>query len=150
MHRLGVRLAFVLLLTHALGLTGCFTIAKQAYHEAVGAQGDVLTISEVREPALARFQSVEFTPATTTVGSKLCPAELLRAYDRGMNLCAARLTGLYSGTDPRLTVDSEILYFQKKGLLGGAFTLTRVRMRAAEQLAFDALVRAESEAFRAG
>ena len=39
---------------------------------------------------------------------------------------------------------------EKKGLLGGAFMLTRVKMQSGGQLAVDALVRAESEAFRAG
>ncbi len=143
------RAAVVVLAASWLGTTGCFTIAKQAYHEAVGAKGDVIPITGGPE-GLSRYRSVEFKPATTTVNDRLCPPELRRAYDRCTGQSAAKLGATFPGGDPKLTVASEILYFQKKGLLSGAFMLTRVRMSADTDLIIDALLRAESDAFRAG
>ncbi len=142
--------AVMLLAATWLGTTGCFTLAKQAFHEAVGAKGDVVCISGGGSEALAGFRNLAFKPATTTVNSLLCPPELLRAYDRCANQSWAKLKTAYPDGAPTLSVDSEILYFQKKGLLSGAFMLTRVRMSSPAELVADALVRAESDAFRAG
>jgi len=143
-------LGWVCLLGVSLSTTGCFTIAKQAFHEARGAQGDVVPVTELREGALARYRAIEFLPAKTTLGSKLCPPEVLRAYDYCANQVRAELRRLFPGEEPRLTVASEVLYFQKKGLLGGALMLTRVHLREGDQLLADVVVKAESEAFRAG
>lgn len=140
----------VLLTTSTLSLTGCFTIAKQAIHEARGAQGELLPVSTVGDSALARCRSIVFTPADTTAGPRLCPPALLREYDAATRKLAARLRPHYPGGAPTLTVDSEILYFQRKGLLSGAFMLTRVRMRADDRLAVDAIIKAESAAYTAG
>jgi hypothetical protein len=140
----------LLLAANTLPLAGCLTVAKQAFEEARGAQGEVLPITQVSETTLARYQSLEFTPATTAAGGRLCPPALLRAYDRAANRLAARLKTYYPGSAPTLTVDSEILYFQAKGLLSGAFMLTRVKMHEHDQLAVDALVKAESAAYSAG
>lgn len=142
--------AFLVLAVAAAGAAGCLTIAKQAFHEAVGAQGEFLPIRELSPSALARYRSVEFKPASTTVGDRICPPELLRAYDRSLARLAASLRAEYPGGEPGLVVDSEVLYFQRKGLLGGALMLTRVRLRCAEELVLDGLLRAESDAFRAG
>jgi hypothetical protein len=139
-----------LLSLNALFVTGCFTLAKQAYAEARGAQGEVLPIEERRAPGLARCQGLEFTAATTTVGPRICPREMLGAYDRAVNQLAARLKPLFPGGSPELKVNSEILYLQKKGMLGSALLLVRTKMYSDDQLAADALVRVESEAFRAG
>ncbi len=95
-------------------------------------------------------QSVEFTPATTTVGSRICPPEVLRAYDRSANQVAFRLKRSYAGGEPSLKIDSEVLYFQGKGLLSGALLLARVQMHAGDELVGDALVKTESNSFRAG
>jgi len=141
--------ALLLVATCSLGTTGCFTLAKQAFHEAVGAKGDVITISGGPEE-LSRFRSVDFKAATTTVNDRLCPPELRRAYDRSARQCAAKLAANFTGGEPTLTVASEVLYFQKKGLLSGAFMLTRVRMSAETESVIDAILRAESDAFRAG
>jgi hypothetical protein len=131
-------------------LTGCFTLAKQAYAEARGAQADVLIIAGVPDVQLARIAHLQFTPATTTVGSRICPPPVLRAYDRCIQQIEPRLKTLYPGESPALVIASEIAYFQGKGLLGGALMLTRVRMTAGNELVLDALVRAESDSFRAG
>lgn len=144
------RAAVALLAFSAVSITGCFTLAKQAFVEARGAQGEVLSISELHETALGRCQGLEFTPATTTAGPRICPAEVLRAYDRSANQLVARLKPLYPGGAPVLRVDTEMLYFQKKGLLGQAILLARIRMHADNQLAVDAIVKVESKAFRAG
>jgi hypothetical protein len=146
----GTRAAGGLLALHALLLTGCTTIAKQAFHEVRGAQGEVLLITESRPSGLARYQGLQFTPATSTVGSRICPPELLRAYDRSASQAASKLRADYPGGSPALTIDSEILYFQRKGFLSGAIMLTRVKLRSSDQPVLDAVVRAESDAFRAG
>lgn len=140
----------VLLALSALGTTGCLGMLKQGYSEARGARGEVLPITENFDGPLARMQSIEFTPATTTVGSRICSPELLRAYDRNANQVVARLKPLYPGGTPLLRIDSELLYFQKKGLLGGAMLLARVKLHADDRLVLDALVKVESDAFRAG
>ncbi len=146
----GQRVAFILLVANVAWVTGCFTVAKQAFSEVRGAQGEMLPIREMSAAALARYRSVEFTPATTTVGSRICPPELLRAYDRSANQVASRLKRSYAGGEPSLKIDSDVLYFQGKGLLSGALLLARVRMRAGDELVGDALVKTESNSFRAG
>jgi hypothetical protein len=147
----GRRVAFVLLAANAALVTGCFTMAKQAYSEVRGAQGELLPIREMSAAALARYQSVDFTPATTTVGARICPPAVLRAYDRSANQLAARLRQQsYPGGVPSLRIDSDVLYFQGKGLLSGALMLTRVRMLVGDELVGDTLVKAESNSFRAG
>ena len=128
-------------------LVGCTTLAKQAYNEARGAQAKVLPIQETGPATMGRIRGYEFAPATTTVGAEICPPQLLSAYDRATSRLASRLG---SDTGPSLKVDSEVLYFQGKGLLSGAFMLTRVRMRDGERLISDVLVRAESGSYTRG
>lgn len=142
--------AVLALLAPMLLLTGCFTVAKQAYYEVRGAQGEVLVIAQPDAAALARAGSLTFTPATTTVGPDLCPGTLLRAYDQSANQLAARLQPQYPGGEPQLAVTSDVQYFQKKGLLSGGLLLARVHMTVANQLAVDALVKAESRSFLVG
>lgn len=150
MTRVRRHVALLVLAGSAVGSTGCFTVAKQAYREVRGAQGEYLPISEPGAAALAQAGELQFKPATTSVGSRICPPEVLRAYD----LAAARefaawKTGL-AGSGRSLTVESEVMYFQAKNLSGGAIMLTRVRLLADGQLAADGLLKAESHSFRAG
>lgn len=133
-----------------LALSGCTTVIKQAYYEARGAKGELRFVGQPDTAALARMRAIEFTPAATTVGPRICPAKLLRAYDRSANRAVAKLKPYYPGGTPALTIESEIHYFQDKGLLSGAFMLTRVRMHAGEELLADAVIKAESKAFTAG
>jgi len=142
-------LALVLLATIAWSLTGCSTLAKQAYKEVRGAQGKVLPATDVVPQALSKYQSIEFTPATTSAG-QLCPATLLRAYDRSASQVGTQLQSTYPGGAPTLTVDSDILYFQGKGALSGAFMLTRAKLRDGERVAGEVFLRAESDSYRAG
>lgn len=144
------RCATVALLMPLLCLTGCFSVAKQAFHEVRGAQGKVLIITQPEPAALTRAGELTFSPATTTIGPGLCPNAVLRAYDHSANQLVARLRPRYPGGEPQLAVASDIQYFQKKGLLTGGLLLARVRMTLAGQLALDALVVAESRSFREG
>ncbi len=130
----------------ALLNTGCFTLVKQAYSEVRGAQGDFRLISERSGPGPG---AVEFRPITTTLG-RLTPAAVMRAYDRCANLAAARLRGGSGEERARLIVDSELVYFQRKGLLSGAQLLVRVRLQSAGEGIIDGLVVAESNSFREG
>jgi hypothetical protein len=136
----------------SLGLTGCspFSMAERAYYEVRGAQGDVICISRLADDALARFQSVRFEPATATVGRQLAPPALLSAWNAAGREEEETLRAAYSGGAPALRVSSEILYFQRKGLMSGGECLARVRMYDGDQMAADVMVRSESKAFRAG
>lgn len=131
-------------------LTGCLTILRQGFQEVRGARAEVLTIDDVPGQPLAGYRSLEFEPATTTAGPRICPPELLEAYDRAANDSQRHLRELFPGGGPALRVGSEILYFQKKGLLSAAQCLTRLRVYGEDRLLVDAIVRAESQAFREG
>lgn len=134
------------------GLSGCTTVAKQAFQEWRGAHGKVFLVQPVDEDALRKYETVHIDRATSTAGDQLCPPELLHWYDR----CAAQesldLRDDYPGGQPMLHVAPEILYFQKKGILSGAELLARVKMfdDDSSNVVVDAIVRSESEAFRAG
>ena len=145
-----IRGAFVLLTASTLCATGCFTAVKQAYNEVRGAQAELLFVGEARQAGWSQYRSVEFTPATTTIGQRLCPPGLLRTYDMAASQLVSRLKAAYPGGEPALTVDSEVVYFQKKGLLSGALLLARVKMHADGQPVVDAILKAESQSFRAG
>ena len=131
-------------------LSGCTTALKQAYYEIRGAKSKIIPAADWNEDALLKYHSVSFEPATTTVGDRICPLKLRHAWDRHAAELASDLREFYTGGDPGLRVASEILYFQKKGLLSGSQCLTRVKMREGEQLVVDAIVRTESKSFREG
>lgn len=131
-------------------LSGCTTMLKQGWQELKGAQGEVHPITEIGERALMRFNKIEFEPATTTVGPKYCPPSLLRAYDDAALAAVTELSTWYTGGSPALSISTEVLYFQKKGLLSKAMCLTRINMTSEGRLMLDALVLAESGSFRAG
>jgi hypothetical protein len=131
-------------------LPGCLTAIRTGIREMRGAQADVLPVSSVPDRAFVRYQRLVFEPATSTVGPSLCPPALLRAYDRAADEVRRDLAGLFPGGEPALRVSSEILYFQKKGLSSAALCLTRLKFFSEGQLVADAIVLAESEAFREG
>lgn len=133
------------------GLTcGCTTAAKQALYELRGARGKILWVSAPHRERLARIRSLVFEPATTTIGDRLCPVSFRNAYDRRAGEQLEALRTLYPGGEPRLRIEADVLYFQKKGLLSEAQSLTRVRMRDDLGLLADGIVRVESKSFRAG
>lgn len=130
--------------------TGCTTAAKQALQEVRGARADMLFNQDVGERVLARFEELRFSPPTTTLSTKLCPPELLRAYEQNARELTIDLAELYPGGEPLLTIDSEMQLFRKKGLLNRAELLMRVKMHDEQGLIVDTLVIASSKAFRAG
>ena len=129
-------------------LAGCTTAAKQVYHEWRGAQAKLYFVQELPEDALERYQSVQFERPTSSVVPRICPPSLLEAYFEGCRRIQAGLRDEYPGGEPTLRVSSDIEFFQPKGLLGTAMCLSRVQMRDQEQLVVDAVLVAESEAFR--
>lgn len=138
------------LLFQALGLTGCLSAARQAFEEARGARGETLVIRESAVGALVRPERVEFTPATSRFGPRIVPPVVLPAYDASARQLMARLPAPSVAARPPVIVDTEMLYFQRKSLLSGGLLLAHVIFRIAEQPAAELLVRAESDAFRAG
>jgi hypothetical protein len=135
-------------------LAGCgaSSIAKQAFHEIRGAKSKIFLVTDISEDTLLKYRGLRFSPVTTTVGDKICPRELLRDYDECLGDVSADLRDFYPGGTPGLHISSEILYFQRKGLLSGAECLARVKMHDADdkRLVVDAIVRSESKSFRAG
>ena len=142
-------LATALLIAAGLA-TGCTTAAKQALYELRGARGKILWVSPPHRERLARVRAVRFEPVTTSIGPRLCPPSFRSAYDRRAAEKLAELGALYPGGEPELRIEADVLYFQKKGLLSEAQSLTRVRMRDDVGLLADGIVRVESKAFRAG
>jgi len=135
-----------------LTTSGCMTAAKTALHELRGAHAELLLVSTPLRQQVAACNRLDFTPATTTLGAKLCPPKVLRAFDRNTRDLRKneKIAAAFSGGEPTLRVDSEIYYYQEKGLLGGAQLLVHVKMHGGDQLLVDALVVAESKAFREG
>lgn len=145
----GVR--FLILAAGVLVLnTGCMSAAKQAFYELRGAKADVRINGELGPRALARYQSVTFAPATTTLKDKLCPAQMLRDFDRHADRLPALVEEGYPGGAPALRIESELQYYQAKGLLSGALLLTRVKLLSEGAAVADLLVVAESKSFREG
>jgi hypothetical protein len=130
-------------------LSGCLSVVRQGIAEARGAQGELLLI-EGSAVARSRHRSVVFQPADTSVGRRICPPELLAAYDQAARDMQNELAPVDSGGEPRWTVSSDLLYFRTKGLLGTAQLLARVQVRSEERLLIDGLLLAESSAFSAG
>lgn len=142
---------FAISLLAAAGLVaGCTTAAKQALYELRGAKGKFLWVSAPHRERLARVRGLRFEPVTTSIGQRLCPPAFLTAFDRRAAERLETLRGLYPGGEPLLRIQADVLYFQKKGLLSEAQSLTRVRMRDDVGLLADGIVRVESRSFRAG
>jgi hypothetical protein len=153
----------------ALGpLTGCLSLIKQGYSEVVGAQGEVKPITEADAASFARISSIRFEAAATRVGAPICPQSLIEAYDQAAASQATEENAVSSNggtaksgsptgragdsidtaTSAVATVSSDIMYFQKRGLLSQAQCLTRVQVMRENQLLLDALILAESGSLR--
>jgi len=130
--------------------TGCTTLAKQGLQEVLGAQAKVILVNEVNPETLRNYRDVRFEPATTTLSPRVCPPEVLEYADAAYAELREDLRDLYGGGEPALRVTTDLLYFQKKGLLGAAELLARVRMFDSDRLVVDALVRTVSKSFRKG
>ena len=145
------RITSVVFLAAALAsVTGCTSALKQAYYEVRGAQADVVEMDESAPPSLAQYQSVVFEPATTQIGPKIAPPSVLAAYDTSARAEAEALKDAFPGGEPSLTVRTEILYSQNKGLMSGALGLARVRLSGSDGTTRDIVVKSESKSFRAG
>jgi len=125
-------------------------VAKQALYEVRGAKAEVVLNNEVEPGVLEPYRSIEFTPVTTSLSPRLCPPELLETYDQTARMLPEELAGEYPGGEPRLVADSEVIFFQRKGIMSQAQMLTRLRLRDGQRLVVDAIVKCESKAFREG
>ena len=149
--RASARIAACVLLVAGLTLSaGCTTAAKRAYYEIRGAKGEIRLIDDLTREEFAGYQSLRFEPATTTIGPKLCPRTLRQAYDHYAHRLVDDLREDFPGGEPALAISTDVLYFQKKGLLGAAQLLCRVRFRENDRVVGDALVNVASKGFREG
>lgn len=124
---------------------GCSTLAKQAFYEARGADAEVEPISLPAADTLrGRFGQVRFRAARCDLGP-LAPA-LPGAFERAARRTEQRL----NGGGETAEIDSELLYYQEKGLMGSALLLARITVTSGGRALGDAIVKAESKAFRAG
>ncbi len=133
-------------------LGGCSTLAKQVLRELRGAKGE-LRLGEgatVPDDAFRSIARVEFDRVRTSLPSRLCPPTLLADYDEQSALASERLATELAddGATGTLRVASEIIYFQKKGLLSEALLLTRIQIRDGTRLFADGVVVVESKSFR--
>ncbi|TWT42155.1 hypothetical protein RAS1_32850 [Phycisphaerae bacterium RAS1] len=134
-----------------LPLSGCFTVIKQAYFEARGAQGKVVVVTDTASTELDRCGSIEFEPSTSDVGSKLCPPKLLTDYDLAIaDLKQKQLPARFGGGAPAARVTSQIYYFQEKGFFGQAMCIARLKFSGAAGQILDVMIISESKAYRAG
>ena len=145
-----IRWSSLLLLGSLPALTGCLSAAAQAYYEIRGAGGEVKPIDAPAAESLAAFNSVEFAPATSRLPAKFIPSPLIRAYDDACREMGEKLVAHMAGGPPALRVESEIVFFQEKGLLSSALMLDRVRLFDGSRQIGDLLVQTESRSFRAG
>lgn len=149
-----VEVAACVLLAVALApLTGCSptSLILPVFYELRGARGQIDFVRDIPPAELERFRSVRFEPASTSVGTRLTPPELLRSYDSAARtLEQGELRGKYPGGEPTLAVATEFLYFKSKGLFGEAEVLARMRFNHGERMVGDAIVRVGSRSFHKG
>ena len=150
MNGVAARWALAALLAVSVSQAGCTKVIMQGVHEVRGASAKLHLISAVDENEFAGYGGIRFEPLETSIGSRLCPPTLHDEYDAAAAVWQRKLAEHYSGGGPELTIESEALYYQKKGLLKSALMLSRVRMRAKETLVMDGIVLAKSKSYRAG
>ncbi len=129
-----------------LPLSGCSRAIKQVYYEFRGAKAKIHPIHEVEPAVFAAYKSLSFEPAVTTAGDEICPPTLLSEYDLAAREVVTELAQQFPGGPPTLQITSELLFFQEKGIFGGAEVLTRVRMADGDQTVFECLIKSESKA----
>jgi hypothetical protein len=129
--------------------TGCSTLVKQAYYEVRGAEAELLWVQQPPPGTFAGAGKVTFAPVTTTVGPLIAPG-LMAAYDAAARQTELVLTSQYAGGGAPLRIETDVIYFQRKGLLSGALFLARLRLDLDGAAAGDALLKVESKAYSAG
>lgn len=140
----------VILGSLAFGLTGCSTIVKQAVSELRGPQARLLLDPAPASAALAAFNAVRFSSATSSLGPRLCPASVAPAYDASAREAEQALASRFPGGAPELRIDAELIFFQEKGILSAAELIARIRLRDDARTLADGIVKVESSSFRAG
>ncbi len=139
-----------LLASTGCGLSTATSLAGHAFKEVRGARGEYLPVRDIPPAVLARARSVTFTPATAELGPRIVPPSVLGAYDRAASQEASRLASKYPGGEPALVVDSDLLYFQPKGLTSGALLLASIRLHLGDEPVGAGLVKVESDSTLAG
>jgi len=133
-----------------LPLTGCMTIVKQAYYEIKGAQAKIVLNEDMTDRTLLDYKGVKFESLKRSVGERIVPQTFVTAFDHATAETLVDLKEEYPGGEPALTVKTEVSYFQRKGFLSSPLSLTRLHVMAGERQIIDAMVLAETKAFREG
>jgi hypothetical protein len=131
-----------------LVLMGCSTLAKQGYSEFKGAQSELKIVGAAQSGAVKNASGIEFKAAKSSIGPEVVGPTVLQTYDAEARKVAEKLAGNFKGKDAKLVVDSDLLYYQGKGITSGGMLLTHVRVHAGDKLVLDTLIKTESESFR--
>lgn len=135
----------LLVLNAGCGASTAMSVGKYAFAELKGAKGELIPIREGSDAAL-QTAALDFKPAQTTSGARLAPATLLRAVDAA----ASRVAAQTQGRAKQLGVETDVVYFQSKGLSSGAMLLARMTFRSGAEVVAEYMGKVESESFRAG
>lgn len=128
-----------------LPLVGCSTVVKQAFYEVRGAQGEFVSQRGARPASLDSYQTVKFRPARSDIAGRLIPNYLVTSF----NAAATEIEGeLPTGT--AVEIETNILFYEGKGLLDAAFFLAHVKFYGGGALLDEGMVKVTSKSFRRG
>lgn len=126
---------------------GCFTAIKQTFSEFRGAKGEVLINQDLEGRPFATVGSVQIRPTRTRLAEKLCSTEMLDAMRYEVLNAQSYLRSDFRGDGQTLVIDTEVLYFAEKTILGSALLLVWLEFRVDEKLVADGILRIDSNAF---
>lgn len=145
-----VLLAGVVIGPFLLACSGCQTAPRQTPRSIDIPDVQVLVTREILPTTFDRYKSVGFNRATTTLGGGICPPMVIATYDRAASQVAQRLRDVFPGGLPRLTIDTDIHFVQKKGPLGTAQFLARVTAYDGGRIVVDTVVNVQTHSLREG
>jgi hypothetical protein len=139
-----------LLALMVVSLSGCTTALKQAYYEFRGADAKLVPVQRTAAGALDPINSVRFLPPTSTTSPLVVTPTVLRTYETASQRAESLLNSHLPGGNPMLTIDSELIFLQEKGLLSSGMLLVRIKMTEGGRLVADGISQAETKSFRKG
>lgn len=134
-----------------LSCTGCFTAARQAFSEVRGAQATVEPISASGSFPAANIAQVRFRPPRTEApGGSGTPGTLVTAFESAARKAEADFNRGSASGGRTVEVDTKLIYFRERGLLGSSLLLARVQAHEAGRTLLDAFVHTETQSIRDG
>jgi hypothetical protein len=134
------------------GLSGCAN-GDRSGRAPYGVYGTVLPNEAPLPSALSGYRSVRFMTAETELHGRRCPPLVVNTYDRWARSpldVPAVFAAAFPGGPPTLTVESELVYFNKDPKLGPAQLVAHVKIYDGRRLLDKVVVNAVSNSFREG